>query len=142
MLNPAGSGSIVKLISQISRSDELWYDPATHRFFVTGVDATNGRAFDVFSDTSFSLLDSVALPSVNAHSITVDPFNGNVFVPLEGTTAAGTDSLCPLGCVAVFAPVPEPPVAALDADGAARAGRSRLAAPRSALSAADGSSEG
>ena len=109
VLNPAGSGSIVKLISQISGSDELWYDPASHLFFVTGVDATNGRAFDVFSDTSFSLLNSVALPSVNAHSITVDPFNGNVFVPLEGTTAAGTDALCPLGCVAVFAPVPEPP---------------------------------
>jgi hypothetical protein len=109
VLNPSGSGSIVKLITQISKSDELWYDPGTHDFFVTGIDTTNGRAFDVISDTSFSVLDSVALPNVNAHSITVDLFNGDVFVPLEGTTSAGTDLLCPLGCVAVFAAVPEPP---------------------------------
>ena len=109
VLNPAGSGSIVKLINQISGSDELWYDPVSHRFFVTGVDAANGRVFDVISDTAFAVLDSEALPSVNAHSITVDPFNGDVFVPLEGTTAAGTDLLCPLGCIAVFAAVPEPP---------------------------------
>jgi hypothetical protein len=45
---------------------------------------------------------------VNAHSIAVDPLNGDVFVPLEGTTAAGTDALCPNGCIAVFAQVPEP----------------------------------
>jgi WD40 repeat protein len=110
VLNPAGSGSIVKTIAQISGSDELWYDRRTHDFFVTGVDAADNRFFDVFSDTSFSLLDSVSLPNVNAHSITVDLFNGDVFVPLEGTTAAGTDALCPLGCVAVFATqVPEPP---------------------------------
>jgi hypothetical protein len=65
--------------------------------------------FDVISDTSFDLLASVGLPNVDAHSITVDPFNGYVFVPLDGTTAAGTDMLYPLGCVAVFAAVPEPP---------------------------------
>jgi hypothetical protein len=113
VLNPAGSGSIVKLIAQISGSDALWYDPASGKFFVTGVDATAGRAFDVISDSNYAVLQSVPLPPVNAHSITVDPFNGFVFVPLEGTTAAATDNLCPLGCIAVFAQtvetVPEPP---------------------------------
>jgi hypothetical protein len=110
VLNPAGSGSIVKQIKDISGSDEIWYDRRTHQFFVTGVDANGARVFDVIRDTSFSVLDSVSLPDVNAHSIAVDLFNGNVFVPLEGTTAAGTDLLCPLGCVAVFStPVPEPP---------------------------------
>ena len=59
----------------------------------------------------------MGLPPVNAHSITVDPLNGNVFVPLEGTTVNGTDALCPLGCIAVFAQtikaVPEPSSLAL-----------------------------
>ena len=113
VLNPAGTGSIVTLIGQISGLDELWYDPASGNFFVTGIDATNGRAFDVISDSTYSVLQSVAVPAVNAHSITVDPLNDFVFVPLEGTTATATDSLCPLGCIAVFAQaveaVPEPP---------------------------------
>lgn len=107
LLNPAGSGSIVKTFSQISGSDELWYDPALSDYFVTGTDSGT-RAFDVISDTTDQLLQTVALPDVNAHSIAVDPLNGDVFVPLEGTTAAGTDALCPNGCIAVFAQVPEP----------------------------------
>jgi hypothetical protein len=44
----------------------------------------------------------VNLPTTtSAHSITVDPFNGDVFVPLAGTTAVNP---CPtsLGCIAVF----------------------------------------
>ena len=72
---------------------------------------TSGRAFDVISDATDTVLQSVSLPNVNAHSIAVDPLNGDVFVPLENGSATGniTDPLCPSGCVAVFAqPVPEP----------------------------------
>lgn len=115
VLNPAGMGSI-KTIPQISGSDELWYDPATKRFYVTGIDTTTGRAFDVIADGSFKVLQSVSLPDVNAHSIAVDFFNSNVFVPLEGSTATATDPLCTDGCVAVYAEstaVPEPSSIAL-----------------------------
>jgi len=43
--------------------------------------------------------------------IAVDPFNGDVFVPLAGDVV---DSRCPLGCVAVVAQgVPEPATLAL-----------------------------
>jgi len=108
LLNPTGSGSIVKTFTQISGSDELWFDPTSKNFFVTGVDTSTGRAFDIISDISDLLLQSVPLPNVNAHSIAVDAVSGDVFVPLPGTTSAATDPLCPLGCIAVFAPVPEP----------------------------------
>jgi hypothetical protein len=52
--------------------------------------------------------------TTSAHSITVDPFNGDVFVPLAGTSALNP---CPasLGCIAVFGPaaaVPGPIVGA------------------------------
>jgi hypothetical protein len=48
--------------------------------------------------------------TTSAHSITVDPFNGDVFVPLAGTSAVNP---CPAsfanpGCIAVFGAVPEP----------------------------------
>lgn len=114
VLNPAGSGSIVKQITQISGSDELWYNPGTNDFYVTGVNTGGKRVFDVVSDTNYSVLDSVRLPNVNAHSIAVDLLNSNVFVPLEGTTTTATgtvvpDYLCPRGCVAVYSVVPEPP---------------------------------
>jgi hypothetical protein len=58
LLNPAGSGSIVKTFSQISGSDELWYDPALSDYFVTGTDSGT-RAFDVISDTTDQLLQTV-----------------------------------------------------------------------------------
>jgi hypothetical protein len=114
LLNPAGNGgagSIVKLFTQISGTDEIWYDPKTGDFYVTGHDASGDHVFDVISDATESLLQSIDLTAlganVNAHSIAVDEANGDVFVPLEGTTSAGTNTLCPLGCVAVFG-VPEP----------------------------------
>ena len=44
----------------------------------------------------------------SAHSITVDPVTGDVFVALAGSNAAGTNTFCPLGCIAVFHPVPGP----------------------------------
>jgi hypothetical protein len=110
ILNPAGNGgagTILTKVSQISGSDEIYYDPVTGDFYVTGTSGGQ-RVFDVIADSTYAVLQSIALPNVNAHSIAVDPLNGDVFVPLEGTTTAGADPLCPGGCIAVFANVPEP----------------------------------
>lgn len=117
VLNPAGAGTIVAKLTAVSGSDELWYDPASGNFFVTGVNATGDRVIDVFSDSGYALLQSIDLTSLgagtsNLHSVAVDPLNGEIFVPLTGstgTTLALTDALCPSGCIAVFAQsVPEP----------------------------------
>jgi PEP-CTERM motif len=103
----AGKGAIVKTFSEISGSDELWYDPNDHDFYVTGTTASGSEAFDIINDTTLNILASVSLPDVDAHSIAVDPFNGDVYVPLEG---GPTNTLCSLGCMAVYGPtsVPEP----------------------------------
>jgi DNA-binding beta-propeller fold protein YncE len=119
VLNPAGAGSIDTTIAQISGSDQLYYDPVLSDFFVTGT-AGGERVFDVISDLTNSVLQSVLLPPVNAHSIAVNPLNGRVFVPLEGTIGTAQDPLCPLGCIAVFenaAAVAEPGTALLIAAG-------------------------
>ena len=114
VLNPTGNGgagSIVRLFNQISGTDELWYDPTTNAFYVTGINASSNRVFDIITDDPNGgfITQSVNLPTNgNAHSITVDPLNGDVFVPLPGSTGTTTTAVCPLGCIAVFTPVPGP----------------------------------
>jgi hypothetical protein len=118
VLNPTGNGgagSIVKTFNQISGTDELWYDPTTGAFYVTGINASSNRVFDIITDDPNGgfITQSVNLPTNgNAHSITVDPLNGDVFVPLPGSTGTITTAVCPLGCIAVFTPVPGPIVGA------------------------------
>ena len=114
LFNPAGNsgnGAIVTTFTQISGSDELWYDPVTGNYFVTGSSAGN-RVFDVISDLSELVLQSVPLPNVNAHSITVDSLTDQVMVPLEASVVGTPDPLCPNGCIAIFGQaavaVPEP----------------------------------
>jgi hypothetical protein len=76
-----------------------------------GTNAT--RFFDVVTDDALGgiITETVMLPvTTSAHSITVDPFNGDVFVALGGTLAVNP---CPAsfanpGCIAVFGAVPEP----------------------------------
>jgi len=54
-------------------------------------------------DDNGNVLQTVTVPTTtSAHSITVNPFDGDVWVPI----AAGVG--CPNGCIAVFAPVPGP----------------------------------
>jgi hypothetical protein len=106
------NGQLLKTVNGLGGTDELWYDPTTKKFYVTGNNGTNtGRFFDVV-DENGNIIQTVMLPATtSAHSITVDPLNGNVFVPLAGTLALNS---CPtsLGCIAVFSPVPGPIVGA------------------------------
>jgi hypothetical protein len=110
LLNPTGAGSIVKTFAGLGGTDELWYDPTTNKYYVTGNNGTNGtRFFDVVTDDALGgiITQTVDLPvTTSAHSIAVDPFNGDVFVALAGTSAVNP---CPtsLGCIEVFG-VPEP----------------------------------
>ena len=121
LLDPAanaGKGAVAKTFTGIAGSDEIWYDPTSNDYFVTGNNTSGARIFGVIDDATQSLVQTVALPVANAsnpHSITVG--NGYVFVPLAGnTTAVGGNTVCALGCVAVFGqatPVPEPASLAL-----------------------------
>jgi hypothetical protein len=110
LLNPAGTGSIVTTFAQISGSDEVAFDPTNDQFYVTGVDGAGNRSIGVISDATDQLLQLIGgLPNVNSHSIAVDPLTGDIFAPLEAVTlTGGVDALCPAGCIAVFALVPEP----------------------------------
>jgi hypothetical protein len=117
LLKPAGAGSIVKTFAGLGGTDELWYDPTTKKFYVTGNNGTNStRFFDIVTDDPLggNIIQTVALPTTtSAHSITVDPLNGDVFVALAGTAGANGVNPCPtsIGCIEVFsqaAAVPAP----------------------------------
>ncbi len=113
LLNPTangGKGAIVATNASFSGSDEVYYNPNLDDFYVTGTNTAGQRVFAVLADNALlSTLTSVDVPNVNAHSIAVDPFNNDVFLPLEASAA---NDICAAGCVAVYAtssvPVPEP----------------------------------
>jgi hypothetical protein len=103
------NGNFLKFVGQgiIGGTDEIWYDPTTDKFYVTGGPggATPGARFFHVVDANGNLLQSVTVPTTtSAHSITVNPFNGDVWVALSGNG----NTFCPSGCVAVFTPVPGP----------------------------------
>ena len=120
LLNPTGgamgTGSIVKTFVGLAGTDELWYDPTTNAFYVTGNDGSNTtRFFDIVTDNGAASAISQMVDlstTTSAHSITVNPLNGDVFVPLAGTTAVDPRPATQAnpGCIAVFAQVavPEP----------------------------------
>ena len=107
-------GNFIKFVGAgvLGGTDEIWYDPKTDKFYVTGGPGGSNqgqRFFDVV-DSNGNILQTVNLPATaSAHSITVDPVTGNVFVPLAGGgTGVNMNTVCPSGCIAVFAPVPGP----------------------------------
>jgi hypothetical protein len=93
-------------------TDEVWYDPFTNKFYATGGPGgttVGTRFFDVIDPNTGMVLQRVDLPATtSAHSITVNPFNGDVWVALSGNG----NTFCPSGCIAVFTPVPGPIVGA------------------------------
>jgi len=107
------NGNFLKFVGQgtLGGTDEIWYDPKTNNFYVTGGPGGSNpgqRFFDVV-DANGNILQTVNLPTTSsAHSITVDPVTGDVFVALAGSNAAGANAVCPLGCIAVFSQVPGP----------------------------------
>jgi hypothetical protein len=107
------NGNFIKTVGAgtLGGTDEIWYDPKTDRFYVTGGpggSAMGQRFFDVV-DPDGNILQTVNLPTTSsAHSIAVDELTGNVFVALAGSNPNGTNTFCPAGCIAVFSQVPGP----------------------------------
>lgn len=66
----------------------------------------NSRVLGVidFNGAAPNLIQLIAT-SNGDHSVAVDPISGEVFVPTGGAVAG---SVCPNGCILVFADVPEP----------------------------------
>jgi hypothetical protein len=92
------SGSIVTSFPQLSGDDEVWFDPTTNRWFVAAGTKPGGPVIGVIDAATNTLLQSIPTFG-NAHSVSVDPISGEVFVP-EVPDASNAD--CLNGCIAVF----------------------------------------
>ena len=98
-----GNGAVLATFSQINGSDQVWFDPTTGRFFVSGGNNTIGGvaspAIGVIDAATETFLQDIPTVPGNAHSVAVDPVSGEVFVPLPGGTG---NTICPSGCMGVY----------------------------------------
>jgi hypothetical protein len=104
-----GNGSIA-VINGVGGEDQVWYDPVRHRYFLSARNNPGGPILGIIDAQTETLLQTLA-SSNGAHSVTVDPVTGEVFMAFGGNLGAVTNSVCPNGCMAVFGlagAVPEP----------------------------------
>jgi hypothetical protein len=115
-----GNGQILTKLTQVVGGDEVWVDPNNSTAYLTGVDGSGNRVLAIVDLTTDTWKQNVPT-GPGAHSVAVDPITGEAFVPVGGFvaypslpggwgTSPGSGAVCGdnLGCVLVFAPVPEP----------------------------------
>jgi len=97
-----GNGS-VKVIPQVTGSDEVTFDPTTNLYFLAADVNPGGPVIGIINGLTDSWVTNIA-STPGDHSISVDPLTGKVFVPFASNPL---NTKCPNGCIAVFA-APEP----------------------------------
>lgn len=116
-LDPAANGGkgALKASTAVTGADQIAYDTSRALYFEAArfalpSGAAGGTPVLGIFDGSGNFVQSIGITN-NDHSVAVDPVSGEVLVAYGVTsTAPGTTNIpgCSLGCVAVFAPVPEP----------------------------------
>jgi hypothetical protein len=135
LLDPAANGGAGSLKAiPLTGEDMVWFDPVRKLFYVTSrnfpdgcnanlTPAAGGCTPELGIVDDFGNLVQTLATSFGAHSIAVDPVTGRAFMPYGGVGPGGAASaaltVCPLGCVEVFALIPEPGSLALLSTGLA-----------------------
>jgi hypothetical protein len=106
LLNPTANGGkgSVKTFAQVSGEDMVWYDPKTGRFFLAARSNPGGPVLGIIDGNTDEWLENIPT-TPGDHSVAVDPVSGEIFVPFGGVAG---NTVCPNGCIAVYALVPEP----------------------------------
>ncbi len=86
-------------IDQSGGTDEVWYNPGDNRYYTAGRDMPNGPIMGVVDAGTRQWLVNVTTGS-NSHSITVNQFTNQIFVPTQAGPLCGTQSAN--GCIAVY----------------------------------------
>ncbi|HYZ25126.1 MAG TPA: hypothetical protein VE690_23550 [Rhodopila sp.] len=104
-------GRVLQSFPQVGGSDEVWYDAASHHYYLAARNNTDssGKITPVLGTIDAVTLqyDGGVATSTSAHSVAADRLSHHVFVPI-GSVAAGTSdptNPCPkTGCIAVYLP--------------------------------------
>ena len=86
-------------IDQSGGTDEVWYNPGDNRYYTAGRDMPNGPILGVIDAGTRQWLVNVTTGS-NSHSVTVNQFTNQIFVPTQAGPLCGTQSAN--GCIAVY----------------------------------------
>jgi hypothetical protein len=86
-------------IDQSGGTDEVWYNPGDNRYYTAGRDMPSGPVLGVIDAGSRQWLVNVTTGS-NSHSVTVNQFTNQIFVPTQAGALCGTQSAN--GCIAVY----------------------------------------
>ena len=79
VLMNAATGATIATVAGAGGCDEVWYNPNANRFYAACSNFTGGATLAVVSPTGTLL---ASLPTgTGAHSVAVDPFTDNIFVP-------------------------------------------------------------
>ena len=105
----ARNGSIEKMVTGVSGSDEVWFNPGDGRYYLAARNQPGGPVLGVIDAKSQTLVQVVptinvggkpfVFPAGTAHSVAVNPHNNHVFVPLAANNVFPG---CLNGCVGVF----------------------------------------
>jgi hypothetical protein len=105
----ARNGSIEKMVTGVSGSDEVWFNPGDGRYYLAARNQPGGPVLGVIDAKSQTLVQVVptlnvagkafAFPAGTAHSVAANPHNNHVFVPLPANNVFPE---CLNGCVGVF----------------------------------------
>ncbi len=87
----ARSGAIVATITQVGGSDEVWFNPGDHRYYLAANNMTSDGTRNGTLTPVLGIIDARTntwienVPTVRgAHSVAADRENNHIFVPLSG----------------------------------------------------------
>ena len=105
----AGNGSIDKMVTGVSGSDEVWFNAGDGNYYLAARNQPGGPVLGVIDAKSQTLVQIVptintagnafVFPAGTSHSVAVNPNNNHVFVPLP---ANNVFPACLNGCIGVF----------------------------------------
>ena len=105
----AKSGSVEKMVTGVSGSDEVWFNSGDGRYYLAARNQPGGPVLGVIDAKSKTLVQIVptinttgkafVYPAATSHSVAVNPNNNKVFVPLPANNVFPS---CLNGCIGVF----------------------------------------
>ncbi|HVA79157.1 MAG TPA: hypothetical protein VNF27_14765, partial [Candidatus Binataceae bacterium] len=106
----AMTGKVVSETPKVTGSDEVWYNPGDHRYYLAAVRNPSGPVLGVIDAETNQWVENLAT-AYPAHSVAADPSNNRVFVPMgPNQTSFDTDPArhldCSKGCIGVYAEKP------------------------------------